>query len=155
MRVAISASVAAYAGAEYLWYRHRRDGFRIRAVLWTAAAALCILHAALAFHVRHDWSHEAAVRQTAAQTAALTGLDWGGGVFVNYAFLALWAADIAWLWGSPTSYLRRPAVVNGLVSAFFLFVIFNGAVVFAGGPARVVGVAATAAVVWAWWRGRS
>lgn len=154
MRVTISASVAAYAGAEYLWYRRRRDAFRLRAVLWTAAAALCILHSALAFHVRHGWSHEAAVRQTAAQTAAVTGLDWGGGVFVNYAFLALWAADVAWLWTSPASYLRRTAVMNALASAFFLFVIFNGAVVFAAGPARVVGMAATATVVWAWWRRR-
>ena len=151
MRATIALSVAAYAAGEYLWYTHRVEGFRARAVLWTAAAALCITHSALAFHVRHGWSHDAAVRQTAAQTAAVTGLDWGGGVFVNYAFLAIWAADVAWIWAAPASYLRRPSAVNGLVSAFFLFIIVNGAVVFAGGPARVVGIAATATVVWAWW----
>jgi hypothetical protein len=154
MRVTISMSVAAYAAAEYLWYRRRVEAFRLRRILWTGAAALCLLHSGLAFHVQHGWSHDAAVRQTAAQTAAVTGIDWGGGVFVNYAFLGLWAADVAWLWAAPASYLRRPPVVNGLVSAFFLFIIVNGAVVFAGGPARIVGIAATATVIRAWWSRR-
>jgi hypothetical protein len=152
MRATISAGVAAYAAAEYLWYCRRHDAFPQRAVLWTAGAALCMLHAALAFHVRHDWSHDAAARQTALETAAVTGLSWGGGVFVNYAFLGLWAADVAWMWVAPASYLRRRSVVNGAVSAFFLFIIFNGAVVFAAGPARIVGMAATLTVLWAWWR---
>lgn len=154
MRVSISMSVAAYAAAEYLWYRRRREAFRLRAMLWTGSAALCLLHSALAFHVRHGWSHDAAARQTAAQTAAVTGIDWGGGVFVNYVFVGLWAADVAWLWAAPGSYMRRPPIVNGFVSAFFLFIILNGAVVFAGGPARVVGIAATATVIWAWWSRR-
>lgn len=150
MRATISLGVAAYAAAEFLWFRHRLEAFRLRTVLWTGAAALFLLHSALAFHVRHGWSHEAAVRQTAAQTAAVTGLNWGGGVFVNYAFLVLWVADVTWLLAAPRSYLRRPRFVNTAISAFFLFIVFNGAVVFARGPAQVVGVAATAIVAWAW-----
>jgi hypothetical protein len=154
MRGTISAGVAAYAAAEYLWFRRRQEAFRQRALLWTTGAALCILHSALAFHARHNWSHDAAVRQTASQTAAVTGINWGGGIFVNYAFLTLWAADVFWMWVAPGSYLRRPPIVNRAISAFFLFIVFNGAVVFAQGPARIVGMAATATVAWAWWRSR-
>lgn len=155
MRATISLSVVAYAAAEYLRARHRLDAIRVWTVLWTAAASLCIAHSALAFHVRHGWSHDAAMRQTAAQTAAVTGLDWGGGVFVNYAFLALWAADAAWLVTAPESYLRRSRVVSAAVSAFLFFVIVNGAVVFARGPARGVGIAATAVVLWAWFTSKA
>jgi hypothetical protein len=154
MRATILASLAAYAAAEYLWFRHRAVAFHARALLWTAAAALCIVHAAIAFEVRHDWSHDAAWAQTAAQTAAVTGLDWGGGLYVNYAFLVLWAADVVWLWSSPRSYLHRPAVISTAVSAFVLFMFINGAVVFVRGPARVAGAIAVAVVMWAWWRGR-
>jgi hypothetical protein len=154
MRATILASLVAYAAAEYLWFGHRAAAFRARAVLWTAAAVLCIAHAALAFEVRHDWSHDAAWAQTAAQTAAVTGLDWGGGLYVNYVFLVLWGADVAWLWSSPRSYLRRPAVVSAAVSASALFMFINGAVVFVRGPARIPGAIAVAVVMWAWWRGR-
>ena len=153
MRATILASVGAYAAAEYLWFRHRATAFRPRALLWTAAAVLCIGHAALAFEVRHDWSHAAALAQTATQTAAVTGLDWGGGLYVNYVFLAGWALDVAWLWTSPRSYLRRPAALSAAVSAFVLFMFINGAVVFVRGPARIVGAIAVAVVLWAWARG--
>jgi hypothetical protein len=141
----------AYAASEYLWFRHRRDAFELRAVLWTTAAALCVMHSAVAFHVRHDWSHDAALTMTAVQTAAVTGLNWGGGLYVNYAFLALWAADVAWLWSAPASYLRRGPALNGALSLFFLFMFINGAVIFVRGPARVLGILATATVLWAWW----
>ena len=84
----------------------------------------------------------------------MTGLDWGGGLYVNYAFLVLWGADVVWLWSSPRSYLRRPAVVSTAVSASALFMFINGAVVFVRGPARVLGAIAVTVVMWAWWRGR-
>jgi hypothetical protein len=155
MRATIAASVVAYACAEYAWYVHRATAFRGRAVLWSSAFLLCLAHTALAFHVRHGWSHQAAVLHTADATAAVTGLPWGGGVYVNYLFLASWGADVAWLWLAPASYRARGAVVNGAVSAWFLFIVFNGAVVFAKGPARAVGLAATALVIWSWRRGRS
>jgi hypothetical protein len=152
MRGSIAASVVAYACAEYAWYVRRREAFGARAVVWTAGFALCAVHTALAFHLWHGWSHEAAVRHTAAVTAAVTGLDWGGGVYVNYAFLAVWAGDVAWVWLRPAPYLVRPAAVNAAMSAWFLFIVFNGAVVFASGPARAVGVAATLLVIWSWLR---
>ena len=153
MRLTIAGSIVCYAAAEYLWFTRRRAAFRGRAWLWTAAAALCIVHSALAFAVHHRWSHDAALRQTAAQTAAVTGIAWGGGLYVNYAFLLGWAVDVLLLWRAPQRYLARSAVTNAVVSAIFLFMFVNGAVVFASGPARVLGVAATATVMLGWWGG--
>jgi hypothetical protein len=154
MRATIAGSVVAYACAEYVWFAHRQRAFRARAVLWTAAFGLCVLHTALAFHVRHDWSQAAAWRHTAEMTAALTGLHWGGGLYVNYLFLAVWAADVTWLWAAPASYLARAARVNAVLSTGFLFIVFNGAVVFATGPARAIGLAATLVVIAGWLRAR-
>lgn len=152
MRATIAASVVAYAAAEYLWYTRRFESFRLRRAIWTSAAALCVTHSALAIAVRHGWSHDAALLHTAVQTAAVTGLRWGGGLFVNYVFLALWTADVAWLWGSPASYARRPERLNTALSAFFIFMFLNGAVIFAGGASRVLGTAAVVTVAAAWWR---
>ena len=56
---------------------------------------LLLAHFALAFHLRYGWSQAAAVRETARQTAETFGLDWGGGVFVNYLFAIVWTID-AW-----------------------------------------------------------
>ena len=78
----------------------------------------------------HAWSHEAAIAATARQTLAVYGVNWGGGVFVNYAFVAVWLFE-AWRWR------RRPAgddarVITWMTRVFFLVMILNGAVIFAG-----------------------
>lgn len=152
LRATILASIVAYAAAEYLWFLHRVRAFALRRALWTTAFVLCAIHVARALDVEHHWSHAAAEQHTAEVTARVIGVDSGLGIYVNYAFLALWAADVAWAWLAPSYYLRRAALVNAAISATFLFIFFNGAVVFAGGPARVAGAVATATVVWAWWR---
>jgi hypothetical protein len=154
LRATILASIVAYAAAEYLWFLHRVRAFALRRALWTTAFVLCAVHVARAFDVVHHWSHAAAEQHTADVTARVTGVDSGLGLYVNYAFVALWAADVAWSWLAPSRYLRRGAVAGAAVSATFLFMVFNGAVVFASGPARVAGILATATVLWAWWRGR-
>ena len=153
LRATILVSLLAYGAAEYLWLRHRARGFAARRLLWTAAFLLCATHVLRAFQVQHGWSHDAAERHTARVTAQVVGLEWGGGIFVNYLFLASWAADVAWSWTVPASYRLRPSWINNAISAVFLFMVFNGAVVFAAGLARGIGIAVTAAVVWAWWRG--
>ena len=84
----IAASLAAWAAAEFL---HSR-------AFWTVGSALATAHSAAAFAVFHDWSHDRALIATALQTAAVTGLDWGGGLFFNYAFLLVWGADVMWWW---------------------------------------------------------
>src|SRR6185295_15058430 len=109
---------------------------------WTVGALAALGHSAAAFQVRHGWSQGAALAETARQTAAVTGFDWGGGLYINYLFLALWTADAGWWWLRPATFDRRPKPLDRAVRAFLLFMFVNGAVVFAKGPIRAVGTAA-------------
>ena len=86
------------------------------------------------------------------QTEALTGIAFPGGIYVNYLFLLVWIGDATWWWWSPRSRERRPRAVAVAVHGFIFFIMVNGAVVFADGLARVVGLAAVSAVVVAWLR---
>lgn len=127
--------------------------------LWTAGCLLLWAHVLCAFHFIHHWSHEAAYRNTARQTLELTGWDSGGGVYLNYLFLLVWAADAAWWWIGPASYAARPAAARWLVHGLLAFIIFNGAVVFAEGAMRWISLAGFVVVVSAWlmrrWQGPS
>lgn len=119
---------------------------------WMIGATAAVLHSALAFHLRHDWSHGAAYADTARQTAATTGLAWGGGIFANYAFLAVWTADALWWRMAPDSFRRRTRLLDRTVRGFLWFMFLNGAVVFARGWVRGLGAAAVLAVAAAWYR---
>jgi hypothetical protein len=100
---------------------------------------------------RHGWSHDAAWAATARQTASVYGLAWGGGVLVNYAFVAAWLFEL-WSWRrSPERYRHRSALVTWPIRLFFLVIVFNAAVVFAGGWRRAIGVILTAVLIASWW----
>jgi hypothetical protein len=129
--------------------RRGADGWGWR--IWMAGAVLCAVHMAIAMAVRHGWSHQAAVEATARQTARVYGVDWGGGLHVNYAFLAAWTAEAAW-WGiSPARYVNRTAFVTWTLRLFFFVVIFNAVVVFARPAGRIAGAILVAALTWTWW----
>jgi len=119
---------------------------------WISATGLLLagVHVALAFEVRHDWSHASALRETARQTSAVYAFDWGGGLYVNYAFLGVWALDL-WTWRLSG---RRPRHGVGagiwIARAFYLVVILNAAVIFAGGMRRALGVLLVTWLVLAW-----
>ena len=117
---------------------------------FAAGAVLCAVHVALAMSLAHGWSHDSAVAATARQTKAVYGLDWGGGVFANYAFVAVWAFD-AWRWRART---ERPGTGSDTLTwttrAFFLVMILNGAVIFAAGWRWILGAALVAALIWIW-----
>ena len=119
-------------------------------LLWAAGAFLCAVHMILAMGVRHDWSHQAAIESTARQTQAVYGINWGGGVYINYAFLALWIAEVMWWRASPGRYLSRPASTTWIVRSFYLIVLLNAAVVFASGARALAGVLLIAFLVWIW-----
>ena len=119
--------------------------FRRARLAWTMGAALCALHMAIAFVVVHGASREAMVAATARQTAAVYGLDWGGGAYVNVLFLIAWIAEAAWWQASPGTYRQRPAWTVWALRAFYFVVILNGAVIFASGPGRLAGVLLVAA----------
>jgi hypothetical protein len=124
------ASFVLYAAA--LWFRIRRGRAGTPAcVVWSAAFALMLIHVAAAFHFAHDWSHQAAYDETARQTAEVFGLNWGGGVFANYALLIVWAAEVVNWWRGRLS---------GAAQAFLAFMWCNGAVVFGHGWIRWFGV---------------
>ena len=118
--------------------------------IWSAGCVLYVVHVFAAFQVYHGWSHAAAYAHTAARTAAVVGLDWGGGIWVNYAFTVLWLGEAGWSWINPESYRARPRGVELAVRATFLFMIVNAAVVFVSGPTRWIGLAIIVALVWIW-----
>jgi hypothetical protein len=109
---------------------------------WLTGALLAIVHTVIALAIRYRWDHEAAVRATAEQSAALYGMAWRGSIYVNYLFLALWLLA-AWSWR------------HWLWRAFVLVMIVNGAIVFARPAARPFGAALVTALVWAWWPWRA
>jgi hypothetical protein len=146
--LALAAFVAAEAG--------RRPAFAGRPTApWStpvsfAGLALLIVHIVLAYAVRHDWSHEAAVRATAQQTASVYGLDWGGGIYVNYLFAVVWAID-AWHWHvSAAGAAARSPTLRWALRAFYAIIIVNAAIVFVPGLRRVLGVGVVIALVWIW-----
>ncbi len=104
---------------------------------WTAGFLLYVAHVGAAFEFVHGWSHGAAWRETERQTAELMGSGWGGGLWFNYVFGVLWAADVWRLWREAD----WGQWWNWLVHGFFAFLFFNATVVFGRGPIRWVGIA--------------
>ena len=122
--------------------------------LWSWIAGLCayLAHVAAAFHYYHEWSHAAAYSDTARQTEKLFGVNWGGGIYFNYGFTAVWLEETLWWWLAPRSFHARPRYIDATVRAFFLFMIFNAAVVFPSGLGRWLGVGIVVGLVVMWWR---
>lgn len=110
---------------------------------WTAGALLLVLHILSAFHFTHHWSHADAYRVTARDTAAVVGLNWGGGLYINYLFAVIWLTDAAWWWRSLEGYERRAPIIDWAVQGFLGFIIFNATVVFKTGAVRWCGVVIT------------
>jgi hypothetical protein len=124
---------------------------RLSRLAWTIACLSLIVHAIFAFQFYHGWSHHAAYLETARQTNELTGLNWGGGLFINYLVIAVWTVDIAWWWLSGLgSYLRRHWLLLITWHGFLIFVIFNATVVFKDGTARWLGLLLCLIMVAAW-----
>ena len=130
-------------------------GGRPRWAWWAFAAGLVstIVHTLLAFDLVHDWIHDDAVRSTAMQTEAVFGVAAGWGVYVNYAFLGIWLADLWWWRAAPAGRIR-PGVLTWTLRAFYMIVIFNGAVVFATGAGRLLGAAIVGWLCFVWTPGR-
>jgi hypothetical protein len=117
---------------------------------WTLGAGLCVLHMGIALGARHGWNHAAAVAETARQTEEVYGLAWGGGVYVNYLFAALWLAEAAWWRADPRSYFRRPRWSSWLLRGFYFVILVNAALVFASPAGRIAGVPLVLALAWTW-----
>ena len=153
-RVTVWVAVAGYAaGAAASALSRKRYRWESAARLaWTVACVGLLAHVAAAFHFYHGWSHGAAYLDTARQTDAVFGLDWGGGLYINYALLAGWVLDVAWWWAQGLeAYRRRPWPLAAAWHAFLFFIVFNAAVVFKKGPARWAGLCLCLGLCLVWW----
>lgn len=116
----------------------------LQRTLWSLACLLTWAHVLLAFHTHHHWSHAEAYEHTATETARKVGLNWGGGIWFNYLFLALWSVDAIWWWCRPESYQARAGWISIALHAYLAFIAFNATVVFEAGPVRYGALAALA-----------
>jgi hypothetical protein len=161
VRWSVRAALALYVFALLSWPTGEPGGRRARLSrwLWTVGCAAMLAHVALAFHFAHGWSHGVAWRETARQTYEVVGWRWGGGLWANYAFAALWTADVAWWWLAGRSPRRlQPRAWTVAINSFMAFISFNATVVFETGWTRACGIGATvllaAVIVRRLYRGR-
>lgn len=143
--VALACYVAALA------WRSTGHGARMT---WLAGCLFFLAHMVAAFHFHHQWSHALAWEDTRQQTHAVTGWNYGGGLYFNYAFAAIWIIDCAaWLWsGRLLSEFNRPWRIA--LHGFFTFMIFNATVVFGRGWAKPAGLLVCGLAVWLLFRRR-
>lgn len=127
-------------------------------VLLTVGLVAYLVHILFAFHLHYQWSHGVALQQTVAQTKEVTGIDTQAGLYVNYLFTLIWAGEVGWWWiVGDRRYQARRRRWDIAVHGIFLFMIVNGAIVFATGPARWLAIAvliAVCAAIWVSYRGR-
>jgi hypothetical protein len=99
--------------------------------IWTMGCLFYVAHMILAFEVAYRWSHEAAIADIGSQSEAISGVRAPWGLFVNYAYGAVWMADLAWWWRvGDRAYRERSRVSHWILHGLFLFMLFNGAFVF-------------------------
>ena len=155
-RLTVWLALCGYAlgAALLLLARGRADLLNRARRAWTFGCAFFLAHVVCAFGFFHGWSHAAAYRETARQTAEVTGLHWGGGLFLNYLFALAWIADTMWWWLAPASFARRPVWLTAAWQGFLFFMVFNGTVVFGKGPVRWFGAAICAGLATVWWMSR-
>ena len=152
-RGTIWISIAAYTvGCVVFAVMRRPNGARGARVAWTIGCAALVAHFISAFKFYHAWSHAHAYAETARQTAEVVRINWGGGLFINYAVASLWIADVAWWWfAGLDSYRRRPWLITVLWHGFLIFILFNATVVFKDGLVRWIGLFICVIVVVSWY----
>jgi len=145
----IRAAAILYVASLIAWLRRHDHGARLT---WSLACLLYLAHVVWAFNFYHHWSHSAAYEDTSRRTTELLGAGWGGGLYFNYLFTAVWIVDAIWWWRGLAVYRRRPRWMHASVHVFFAFMFFNAVVVFAAGPVRWLGLVATATLGFIWWQ---
>ena len=149
LRGSIWASLILFAAGEY-GRRGPRGSPPWAWRVWTAGALVCAFHMAWAMGWAHGWSHRSAVEATAALTASIYGVAWGSGVYVNYAFLAVWLAEATWWrWGREYATARKTRIA---LRVFYFVIIVNAAIVFTHGATRLAGSILVALLLLAWGR---
>ncbi len=152
-KVWIWLSLAGFAVSATTFYlsRGRRKWDALARLAYSFAFITLIIHVICALHLYHGWSQESVYRETARQTAEVFGLNWGGGMYVNYAFMLGWLMDALWWWRGLEVYRRRPKILAAAWQAFLLFIIFNATFVFASGVVRWLGLGLCLTLCCLWW----
>ena len=154
-RATIWTTIVAYTAGSvvFAYARGRKSWDSTTRVLWTIAVIALIGHFICAYQFYHHWSHESAYVDTARQTDEVVGLNWGGGLFINYGLLTIWAIDVGWWWfRGLNSYRARPWPVIAAWHGFLIFILFNAMVVFKHGAVRWVGLGICIVLVVSWVR---
>src|ERR1700752_70197 len=147
-RLTIWISIAAHSVGCLLFARRHDRSVRLA---WTVGCAALVAHFIAAFHFFHAWSHAHAYIDIARQTEEVFGINWGGGLYINYAVAVLWTTDVAWWWiAGVSSYRRRPWLLTLIWHSFLIFIIFNATVVFKDGATRWVGLLICLSLIWSW-----
>jgi hypothetical protein len=148
-RSTIWVSIVAYAVGCLVFATARQ--LRWVRLAWTIGCVSLLAHFIFAFHFYHAWSHDAAYVETARQTAEVFAINWGGGLFINYAVAGLWIADVSWWWfAGLASYRLRPWWLTLMWHGFLIFIIFNATVVFKDGLIRWIGLLVCLSLCLSW-----
>jgi hypothetical protein len=145
MAYAAGASTMLLARGRAPWWRAAR-------VAWTIGCAFFVAHVTCAFAYFHGWSHATAYEETARQTAEMTGVRTGAGLYLNYLFGMIWVVDVIAWWVRPVRVMQRARWITMIWQGFFLFMVINGAIVFGVGTVRWLGVGICLVLVWGIWR---
>lgn len=151
IRLTAWTAFALYLLGEATQRSHPKMAFRLSA----AGLASLIVHILIAFHWRYNWSHTAALQDTAAQTAALTGFQSGSGLYLNYLFAFVWMTALIRSRNRPTQ--ARPGTFDWAIRGFFLFMFSNATFIFVANPAKWLGLAGCLVLLVAWysaWKSR-
>lgn len=140
---AIRIAMVLLAVGYTIQFRTRVRNSDLLAVLWAIGAAFATFHTMTALHAFHGGSLIEAIESTARRTEEMFGMRVGSGIYVNYAFVAVWWLDALWRWRFRSSHYRPLEIA---VDWFLIAISFFGAVVFAIGPIRYLGIGAI--IVW-------
>jgi hypothetical protein len=109
-----------------------RPSFRAVQWAWSLAWLLFAVHVGYAFHFAHGWKHANAFNHVEVTAG------FGSGIFVSYGFTLIWLADVIWMLFASASYTHRPKWLGWTLHGFFVFITFNGTVVYGHGFMRWV-----------------
>jgi len=122
-------------------------------LVWTVACVFYLGHVVSAFQFYHEWSHQAAVFETARQTREVVGEAVGSGIYMTYLFTLIWVLDVTWWWLKGNSgYFKRTKTISLSIHLFLFFIVFNGTIVFEGGLLRWLSMMGFTLLVILWWR---
>jgi len=146
-KIAIWAAMFGWVAAMASWYVFPQNK-RIANGWWLLALVVFAIHIATAFHGFYEWSFRIALDETARLTEDVTGWRSSIGMWVNFAFFAALAADFS------MRIFREGGVCktqNRVVEVLVIFMIVNGAIIFADGPVRRFGISLLVGLVVVIW----